>query len=143
MQPRQVYLQTQNAHGAWVAPTTARGARFEFPLTKATLAQLKACPANARLVYCDTGETAATKHTIEQVRARLAHTFVAPAEAAPKVRPLCLKNRGVMAPVVIPEPKNHIKSWWAGTISPNRTHISGPMIVATQDARFVPPKKRA
>ncbi|WP_439357867.1 hypothetical protein [Bradyrhizobium sp. DASA03007] len=140
--PRKVYLQTC-PRGSWVTPTVGkRRTRLEYTLSHATLLMLAASPANARLVDCVTGEVVATRNTVEIARARL--RYGTPAPAAPAPRPLIRKkNPDGFAPVVIPPPKNHIGSWWAGTVAKNRTHITGAMLVATQDARFVPPKKRA
>jgi hypothetical protein len=115
--------------------------RLEYPLTHATLLMLGKSTANARLVDCATGETVATRNSSEIARARL--RYGTPEAPAPQLRPVIRKKPAAgFAPVVIPEPKNHLGSWWAGTISKNRTHISGAMLVATQDVRFVPPKKR-
>jgi hypothetical protein len=115
--------------------------RLEYTLSHDTLLMLGRATANARLVDCATGEVVATRNSVEIARARL--RYGTPAEPAPRLRPVIRKkNPDGFAPVVIPEGKNHIGSWWCATVSKNRTHVSGPQIVATQDARWVPPKKR-
>jgi hypothetical protein len=89
MTPR-VYLQTQNAHGSWVTPSDATGARLEFDLTNATLRQLKARPANARLVDVATGATVVTKKSVDQFR------FDAPpVRTAPRPRPVIRLKPGI------------------------------------------------
>jgi hypothetical protein len=116
MQAPLVYLQTQNAHGSWVTPTTARGARFEFTLNRATLAHLEACPANARLVCCATGNTLATKQTVRQVRAMLRYgqPESEPARAPRSV--IRVRGPGHHTPIKIPAPKNHVGSWYAPVV---------------------------
>lgn len=137
--PRKVYLQTC-PRGSWVTPMNGK-VRLEYTLSHDTLLMLGKCPANARLVDCATGEVVATRNSVEIARARL--RYGTPAQSAPRPRPVIRKrNPDGFAPVVIPEGKNHIGSWWSTTVSKNRTHVTGAMLVATQDARFIPPKKR-
>jgi hypothetical protein len=111
MTPR-VYLQTQNAHGSWVTPTAAHGARLEFDLTRATLRQLKACPANARLVDVATGATVVTKQSVDQFR------FDAPAieRAKPQPRPVIRLRPGIPARVGKWDRTAHASSWWTSIV---------------------------
>ncbi|WP_316196622.1 hypothetical protein [Bradyrhizobium sp. SZCCHNS3053] len=141
MQPDRVYLQTQNAHGSWVTLRDAKGHRLEYPYSRALLSQLEASPCNARLVCCTTGDVRATKATVKVARARI--KYPAPAPAAPRPRPLIRKRSpDGFAPVVIPAPKNHIGSWWCGTIAKNRTHIMGDKLTAEAKLSWEAPKKR-
>jgi hypothetical protein len=140
MKPRLVTLQTQNAHGSWVTPRDASGHPLQFPLCHATLRHLELCPANARLVCAVSGEELVTKQNM------LAFTMPAMAREPQTQKPrrpmVFMRGPGHHTPIVIPAPKNHIKSWWGGTISPGRTHVTGPRLEAIAKIRFEPPKKR-
>ena len=107
-----VYLQTQNAHGSWVTPTDATGVRLEFDLNRATLRQLKTCPANARLMSIATGETVVTKQSAEQF------SFDAPPRECvrPVPRPIIRCNVGIPARVARWKRTSHIDSWYAAIV---------------------------